>query len=305
MTKPPPYPADTRAKGWRFELDYEQIEQSSTWDLAAQASPELRPWLLMMWLVSWKQVPCGSFPADEVVVAAKIGMPAKTWAKHRELMLRGWIAADDGRIYHETISARVAAMLKAKESERQRKADYRARKDAERAGSGGGTHPDGQGGPPAVPQLSHGTDAGPTRTGPGKDDTGTGTGTGIYSEAKASAAPSTAKDRVWTFGPALLGEKGRSLLGQLVNKHGEDVVDRAIASAMREQPGEPKAWLVKACETEAQLQRRAEQFGGGNLLDDPKPQWALDAGFGTRFEAENEGCTPRNAHQFRDGRRVQ
>lgn len=127
----------------------------------------------------------------------------------------------------------------------------------------------------------------------------------IDSEAKASAAQSTAKDRVWTFGPALLGEKGRSLLGQLVNKHGEEVVDRAIASAMREQPGEPKAWLVKACETEAQLQRRAEQLGGGDLLDDPKPQWALDAGFCTRFEAENEGCTPRNAHQFRDGRRVQ
>jgi len=180
MTHPAPYPADTRAKGWRFELDYEQIEQSSTWDLAAQASPELRPWLLMMWLVSWKQVPCGSFPADEVVIAAKIGMPAKTWAKHRELMLRGWTVADDGRIYHETISARVAAMLKAKESERQRKADYRARKDAERAGAGGGTHPDAQGGPPSVPELSHGTGDGRTRTGHGRDDTGTGTGTNEY-----------------------------------------------------------------------------------------------------------------------------
>ena len=289
MTRPPPYPSDTRAKGWRFELDYEQIEQSSTWDLAAQAGPELRPWLLMMWLVSWKQVPCGSFPADEVVIAAKIGMPAKTWAKHRELMLRGWTVAEDGRIYHETISARVAAMLKAKESERQRKADYRARKDAERAGAGGGKHPDGQGGPPAVHGLSHGTDDGPTRTGRGRDDTGTGTGTGtsIHSEAKASAAPSSAKDRVWQFGPALLGEKGRSLLGQLVAKHDEEVVDRAIAAAMREQPGgDMKGWLVRACENEAKRQQRAEQLGGGDLLDDPRPQWALDAGFGTRFEAE-------------------
>lgn len=175
MTNPAPYPADTRAKGWRFELDYEQIEQSSTWDLAAQASPELRPWLLMMWLVSWKQVPCGSFPADEVVIAAKIGMPAKTWAKHRDLLLRGWTVADDGRIYHETISARVAAMLKAKESERQRKADYRARKDAERAGTGGGKESEGRSGPPAVPKLSHGTADGPARTGRGRDDTGTGT----------------------------------------------------------------------------------------------------------------------------------
>ena len=193
-----PYPADTRAKGWRFELDYEQIEQSSTWDLAAQASPELRPWLLMMWLVSWKQVPCGSFPADEVVIAAKLGMPPKTWAKHRELMLRGWTEAEDGRIYHETISARVAAMLKAKESERQRKADYRARKDAERAGAGGGRHPDGHGGPPAVHELSHGTDDGRARTGPGKDDTGTGTGTNKY---KYPPTPQRGERRVSTKAP--------------------------------------------------------------------------------------------------------
>lgn len=127
----------------------------------------------------------------------------------------------------------------------------------------------------------------------------------IDSEAKASAAPSTAKDRIWQFGPALLGEKGRPLLGQLVAKHGEDVVDRAIAATLAEQPGEPRSWLVKACETEAKRHQRAEQLGGGDLLDDPRPQWALTAGFSTRFEAENEGCTPRNAHQFRDGRRVQ
>ena len=27
MTLPAPYPADTRAKGWRFEIDYEKVEE--------------------------------------------------------------------------------------------------------------------------------------------------------------------------------------------------------------------------------------------------------------------------------------
>lgn len=126
------------------------------------------------------------------------------------------------------------------------------------------------------------------------------------SVAKATAETSSAKDRLWAVGIAVLGEKGRSLLGQLVKQHGEEVVDRAVASMAKEQPGEPKAWLVKACEAEAKVQRKAEQLGtSADLFADPKPQWALDAGFGTRFEAENEGCTQRNCHLFRDGRRMQ
>lgn len=39
MTKSAPYPCDTRAKGWRFELDHERIRQSDTWALAP---PEIR-----------------------------------------------------------------------------------------------------------------------------------------------------------------------------------------------------------------------------------------------------------------------
>lgn len=147
----------------------------------------------------------------------------------------------------------------------------------------------------ANPRESSPLDQGPKDQGP-KD----------HSEAKASAAPSTAKDRVWKFGVELLGEGGRGLLGKLVAQHSEEAVDRAITAAMVEQPGEPKAWLVKACEAQAKLQHRADQLGcDAELLANPKPQWALDAGFKTRFEAENEGCHKGNAHQFRDGRRVQ
>lgn len=150
----------------------------------------------------------------------------------------------------------------------------------------------------ANPRESSPLDQGPRTKDQGRDQGG--------SEAKASAEAGSAKDRIWSIGIALVGEKGRGLLGQLVKQHGEEVVDRAVASMAKEQPGEPKAWLVKACEAEAKVQRKAEQLGASaDLFADPKPQWALDAGFGTRFEAENEGCTAKNAHLFRDGRRVQ
>lgn len=130
MTRPAaPYPPETRAKGWRFELDYEQIEQSDTWDLAG---PEGRPWLLMMWFVSWRQVPCGSYPADEAVIAAKLGMPPKAWAKHRAVLLRGWSEAEDGRLYHVTLTQRVIEMMKRRRSDSDRQAEKR-RREAEEA----------------------------------------------------------------------------------------------------------------------------------------------------------------------------
>lgn len=142
----PPYPAETKAKGWRFDLDYEQIEQSSTWALAGA---EAKPWLLMLWFTAWKQSPCGTLPADEQVVAAMIGMSSKAWSKHRSVLMRGWVTATDGRMYHPTLTARVHEMMSKRRRESDRKALQRA-----------GTPKDNQGSPKVVPGMSHGTDAG-------------------------------------------------------------------------------------------------------------------------------------------------
>jgi uncharacterized protein YdaU (DUF1376 family) len=171
---PAPYPADTKAKGWRFELDYEAIQQSDTWALADEV-PLAQPALLMMWLTAWAQIPCGSFPSDEAVIRAKCRVPAKDWARMRGVLMRGWWLADDGRLYHPTITQRVQDMLARKDGERNRKAEYRARKEAElklaeanaQAKKSHDCH-----------DLSHGTDAGRTLESHGSDDTGTGTGTG-------------------------------------------------------------------------------------------------------------------------------
>lgn len=185
-----PYPADTRAKGWRFELDYEQIEQSDTWDLAGADG---RPWLLMMWLVSWRQAPCGSMPSDEQVIAAKIGASPKTWLKHRAALLRGWYAAADGRLYHPTVSARVMEMLEYRRKNAERVAKFKAAKREERAGN-----------------------ALPPREQQDSNDTGTGTGTNLKPKAKTKparerapipACPDGVTEETWRDWLALRKEK--------------------------------------------------------------------------------------------------
>ena len=139
--RPIPYPSDTRAKGWRFELDYEKIEQSDTWSLAAEV-PMAQHSLLMMWFMAWTQVPCGSLPNDTAIIRAKCKVAPKLWPSLQPVLMRGWWLAEDGRLYHDTIVLRVLEMLEHKNKEKTRKAAYRARM------SGG------------VPEVSHGTDTG-------------------------------------------------------------------------------------------------------------------------------------------------
>ena len=151
--KPAPYPPDTRAKGWRFELDYERIEQSDTWAMAEEVSMAQHA-LVFMWLMAWRQEPCGSLPSDEAVIRSKCRIPPKLWAGLRDVLMRGWWLADDGRLYHPTITKRVLEMLEYRRKTAERVAKHKAAKRDERAGN---TLPT----PPATV----------------KNDTGTGTGT--------------------------------------------------------------------------------------------------------------------------------
>lgn len=128
----PPYPADTKAKGWRFELDYERIEQSGTWNeagaLALEGLPLARVLLLAVWYAAWKQVPCGSLPADDTELAGCIGLPRRMFADYREVLLRGWYVAADGRLYHPVLTERVLEMMSKRRGTADRVALHRAKK---------------------------------------------------------------------------------------------------------------------------------------------------------------------------------
>ncbi len=170
MTKPAPYATDVRAKGWRFEIDYEKVEQSDTWSLAAEV-PMAQHALLMMWLVAWTQVPCGSFPHDEALIRAKCRIPPKSWAGMRDVLMRGWWLAEDGRLYHDTIVSRVREMLEYRRKETERRNRNRGKADV-------------------VPDLSRGTAAEQAQDTTGAPGTGTGTSTSLRSvEQRASRLP--------------------------------------------------------------------------------------------------------------------
>lgn len=134
MTRPVPYPADTKAKGWRFELDHERIDQSDTWALA---TPALRPWLLMTWLVSWKQIPCGSLPADDELIAARLGMDLDQFAAAKKVLMRGWWLADDGRLYHDTVVEMVLSLIESRNMGAARKSAYDKKSKSIRERDGG------------------------------------------------------------------------------------------------------------------------------------------------------------------------
>lgn len=125
----PPYPATTRAGGFKFELDYERIVQSDTWALAAACQ---RPLLLMLWFIAWQQTPCGSLPKDDLLIAARLGMEADAFQCDKAILLRGWTEADDGRLYHPIITQLVLEMMDRKASNAQRQAAYRQRRLAAR-----------------------------------------------------------------------------------------------------------------------------------------------------------------------------
>lgn len=157
--KPPPYPTDMRAKGYRLELDYERIIQSDTWSLASTTE---KPLVLMSLFVAWQQTPCGTLPKDDLLIAARLGIDLSNFLDHKAVLLRNWEEHSDGRLYHPVMTELVLEKIARRDRETQRKSAYRERMKSQ-----------------TVPHLSHGTDCGQTRDSGGSDDTGTGTGTGV------------------------------------------------------------------------------------------------------------------------------
>lgn len=61
---------------------------------------------LNLWMTAWHQVPAASLEdaEEELTKAAGLGRDAKTWRKVRPVALHGWVLAEDGRLYHETLA---------------------------------------------------------------------------------------------------------------------------------------------------------------------------------------------------------
>jgi len=99
----PMVPADCDLRGMPFmPLEVGRLLDS---DLFALSTGDEFKAAVALWCKSWSQLPAGSLPKDERVLAHLAS--AKSWKKVREMAMRGWVLCSDGRYYHPVIASNV------------------------------------------------------------------------------------------------------------------------------------------------------------------------------------------------------
>ncbi len=111
-------------------------------DLAAEEHPEACWYAVLLWAASWHQLPAGSLPDNDTVLArlCGLGRDLKTFRKHREGAMRGFVKCSDGRLYHPVVAEQVAEAWDGKlrqrwrtELSRIKKANQRSKADDPKA----------------------------------------------------------------------------------------------------------------------------------------------------------------------------
>jgi hypothetical protein len=123
-------------------------------------------------------------------VALIIDMPAAKFQKSRPVLMRGWWLASDGRLYHETITERVLAMLEKRAKDAERSANRRARQAAPPVPPDGITHPSRVTHAGVPPEFDTKHQAPVT--------TPSGEGVGTRKRASAIARPADVTEQTWS-----------------------------------------------------------------------------------------------------------
>ena len=106
-------------------------------DLAAEATPEACWYAVLLWSASWHQIPAGSLPDNETILArlCGLGRDLKTFRKHRSEAMRGFVLCDDGRLYHPVVAEQALAAWESKRQQRWRSELARIKKANQRNGT--------------------------------------------------------------------------------------------------------------------------------------------------------------------------
>jgi hypothetical protein len=118
-------PPDCDLRGLMFmPLEVQRLRDS---DLALLATGDEFKAAVLLWCASWQQVPAASLPADDRVLCRWSGLDAKAWAKAKAGAMRGWVACDDGRLYHPVVAEKALATWRDRLKYRERRATDRDR----------------------------------------------------------------------------------------------------------------------------------------------------------------------------------
>ncbi|WP_311270530.1 DUF1376 domain-containing protein [Sphingobium sp. WCS2017Hpa-17] len=122
-------PADCDLRGLPFmPLDTVRLLDS---DFFALATPEEFRAGLALWCKSWQQVPAGSLPDDDRILAHLSGARDK-WCDMRDMSLHGWVKCSDGRLYHPVVCEKAMEALPQRREFQSKKAAASERKERER-----------------------------------------------------------------------------------------------------------------------------------------------------------------------------
>jgi hypothetical protein len=236
-------------------LDVRRLLTSETW-IEASDDPKLGHALVSLWCESWQQVPAGSLPNNERVLARFAMCDAPEWERIRERALENWQLCSDGRLYHPVVAEKAREAWADKLAYRQRKAEFSERQ-RERANTRWqkpeASRTDAGGNAAAMPRHEPGTARGNAETMPMKGKgTGTGTGRGRgrgrgreqSGGALAPSGPPLPEERFWSRLDAL-GRKGigRSRCTQLVKLNGGDFIEANRVLDAAEAAKNPTAYL--------------------------------------------------------------
>lgn len=85
---------------------------------------------VLLWCAAWHQVPCGSLPNDDRVLAnlAGYGRSVVEWEKVKEAALHGWVVCSNNRLYHPVVAEKANESWAAKQQHRHTRLVDRIRK---------------------------------------------------------------------------------------------------------------------------------------------------------------------------------
>jgi hypothetical protein len=119
----PLVPANLDLRKWQYmKLDVVKLQNSDTWALADGWAAKA---CINLWCRAWHQVPAGSLPNDDLLLAKLADVP--DWPSVRNVALRGFVECSDGRLYHPIVckaalsSAKVAKQKKTAANSRWKK----------------------------------------------------------------------------------------------------------------------------------------------------------------------------------------
>lgn len=162
----PLVPADCDMRGLQFmPLDVVRLMDS---DIFALSTGDEFKAAVALWCKSWLQVPAGSIPNDDRVLAHLSGAGAR-WKKLRSVALRGFIECLDGRLYHPVVCEKAREAWEFRLRQRERSAKGNAKRWGQQETSFGDPHGDPHGDPMAIPM---GNPAGSQGTGTENRDSG-------------------------------------------------------------------------------------------------------------------------------------